>query len=138
MAKKVPYEVLSYRGVPVWAGLARDADHAMKQWRESKDGPGFPNGALYDGKYAARRAVPAGEAGVESLTIDWEPVPTRRVLLPWQKAGLSYTRTGYGPRIPTVNQVWYGGRWRRVYVCIWSNSGTCFIGRNISTGKVVR
>lgn len=40
---------------------------------------------------------------------------------------LSYTRTGYGKKIPTEWQVKYNNRWYRVYVCIYSNSGTCYI-----------
>ena len=131
------YEIKNTKGEIMATVEASGPTAAMVKYRRV-NGAGFPNGAIFDGNFSVGRAAPVGEAGVESLTIDWEPVPTRRVFLPWQKAGLSYTRTGYGPRIPTVNQVWYGGRWRRVYVCIWSNSGTCFIGRNISTGKVVR
>lgn len=48
--------------------------------------------------------------------------------LPWQKAGLSYTATGYGAKIPTrymvrtINQ-----KWRRVYCAVFSNVGTCYV-----------
>lgn len=45
----------------------------------------------------------------------------------WQKRGLSYTATGYGRRIPTRFKVKVNGRWHRVYCCIFSNSGTCYI-----------
>ena len=45
----------------------------------------------------------------------------------WQTQGLSYTRTGYGRKIPTTREVRHNGRWRRVYCCIFSNSGTCYI-----------
>lgn len=41
--------------------------------------------------------------------------------------GLSYTRTGYGKRIPTRYKLAYNGRLYRVYCCIFSNVGTCFI-----------
>lgn len=63
------------------------------------------------------------------LSAAGQPVPTRQVLLPWQKAGLSFTTTGYGRRIPTSYMVQLPGspRWRRVYCCIYSNSGTCFV-----------
>mgnify|MGYP000624352639 CR=1 FL=1 len=54
-------------------------------------------------------------------------------------AGLSYTATGYGIRIPTTHMVEYNGRWRRVYHCIYGNkmstvtkamtSGTLYIGK---------
>lgn len=47
--------------------------------------------------------------------------------LPWQLAGKSYTASGYGRKIPSRLQVRYQGRWRRVYVCIFSNSGTAYI-----------
>ena len=50
-------------------------------------------------------------------------------LLPWQKQGLSYTATGYGRKIPTSRMVKLPGdsRWRRVYCCTYSNSGTCYV-----------
>jgi len=50
-------------------------------------------------------------------------------LLGWQKAGLSYTATGYGRKIPTATMVKLPGspKWRRMYCCIYSNSGTCYV-----------
>ena len=50
-------------------------------------------------------------------------------LLPWQEQGLSYTATGYGRKIPTTRMVKLPGskRWRRVYCCIFSNIGTCYV-----------
>jgi len=45
----------------------------------------------------------------------------------WQEKGLSYTASGYGRKIPTRHKVRYKGRLRRIYCCIFSNSGTCFI-----------
>lgn len=45
----------------------------------------------------------------------------------WHKRNLSFTRSGYGRRIPTEWVVMYNGRWQRVYCCIFSNSGTCYI-----------
>lgn len=47
--------------------------------------------------------------------------------LEWQKRGLMYTSTGYGRRIPTTYMVKHNNRWKRVYCCIYSNSGTCYI-----------
>lgn len=38
------------------------------------------------------------------------------------------TRTGYGARLPTGYLVQWGGRWRRVYVACYGNSGTAYIG----------
>ena len=56
------------------------------------------------------------------------PETDKRVkMLPWQKAGLSFTSSGYGKRIPTSRQVRLNGHWRRVYCCCFSNSGTCFV-----------
>ena len=53
-------------------------------------------------------------------------------------AGLSWTATGYGARIPTSYMVRYCNKWRRVYACCYSNIGTLFIGRNIRGGIIVR
>ena len=51
--------------------------------------------------------------------------------------GLSFTATGYGSRIPTRNMVLFRGRWRRVYCCIYSNAGTCYVGKfRRATGEV--
>lgn len=49
--------------------------------------------------------------------------------MPHHKAGLSFTATGYGRKIPTTNMVKLPGvnRWRRVYCCIFSNIGTCYV-----------
>jgi hypothetical protein len=52
----------------------------------------------------------------------------------WQEKGLSYTRSGYGSKIPTDKVVHYGGRRYRVYCCIYSNVGTCYI---VCKGKKV-
>ena len=49
--------------------------------------------------------------------------------LPWQKLGLAYTRSGYGRRIPTECMIRLNKRWRRVYCCVYSNAGTCYIGK---------
>ena len=53
-------------------------------------------------------------------------------LLWWQKQGLSYTASGYGKKIPTHHMVKLPDdtRWRRVYCCIYSNSGTCYVVKN--------
>ena len=58
-----------------------------------------------------------------------EDLENKEVLLWWQKAGLQFTRSGYGSRIPTAHMVKLPGspRWRRVYCCIWSNAGTSYI-----------
>lgn len=63
---------------------------------------------------------------------DWTPLcteatyPWRRKLLGWQTRGLTWTATGYGPKIPTSCQMYVAGRWRRVYVSQRSNAGTAY------------
>lgn len=47
--------------------------------------------------------------------------------MPHHRAGLSYTRSGYGKKIPSPTKVFLQGRWRRVYVTQYSNAGTCWI-----------
>jgi len=37
------------------------------------------------------------------------------------------TQSGYGKRIPTQHMIRHNGKWRRVYCCIYSNIGTCYI-----------
>ena len=73
-------------------------------------------------------------------------LPRMRRRLPWQEAGLSYTASGYGRKIPTEwliripkqreNGNWPSptgtseyklSPWRRVYCCIYSNIGTCYV-----------
>jgi len=48
-------------------------------------------------------------------------------LLWWQKQGLSFTASGYGGKIPTSRMIRHEGRWKRVYVAQYSNSGTAYI-----------
>lgn len=47
----------------------------------------------------------------------------------WQEQGLSFTASGYGKKIPTRRKVKLPGEkiWRRVYCCIYSNIGTCYV-----------
>lgn len=54
----------------------------------------------------------------------------KKELLWWQGKGLMYTSTGYGKRIPTEYKVKHENRWKRVYCCIYSNSGVCYIEKN--------
>jgi hypothetical protein len=65
-------------------------------------------------------------AGIDGKSVQIE---AKTSLLWWQKRGLSYTRSGYGRRIPTSRMVRLPGetQWRRVYVCIFSNSGTAYV-----------
>lgn len=57
-----------------------------------------------------------------------QPVELKEKPLPWQLAGLTYTASGYGARIPTRWMVRFDGRWRRVYCIQYGNAGTLFIG----------
>ena len=63
------------------------------------------------------------------LTLDVDGVPTPAEVRPlwWHLAGKTYTASGYGKRIPTRWVVRVENRWRRVYCCIYSNAGTCYI-----------
>lgn len=45
----------------------------------------------------------------------------------WHERGLSYTASGYGRKIPTRNKIRHNGRLKRIYCCIFSNAGTCYI-----------
>jgi len=58
-----------------------------------------------------------------------EELERKQEPLAWQKQGLSYTATGYGKKIPTTRMVRLPNdpRWRRVYCCIYSNIGTCYV-----------
>ena len=59
-----------------------------------------------------------------------ELVESKIKLTRWQKAGLQYTASGYGAKIPTSWVVRYRGRERRIYCTIYSNVGTCWIFAN--------
>jgi hypothetical protein len=60
---------------------------------------------------------------------DINDLPHKEVVLPWQAKGLQYTATGYGRKIPTRHMVKLPGsdKWLRVYCCIFSNAGTCYV-----------
>ena len=47
--------------------------------------------------------------------------------LPHHKAGLQYTQSGYGSKIPSEYKTKVGNRWYRIYYMIYSNSGTPYI-----------
>ena len=61
-------------------------------------------------------------------------------LLWWQEKGLQFTATGYGRKIPTSKMVRLPGskRWRRVYCCIYSNIGTCYVTMPNGDWTVIR
>ena len=56
-------------------------------------------------------------------------VESKDAPMPHHLRGLSYTASGYGKRIPTRIMVKFEGKWRRVYVCQYSNAGTAYIGK---------
>ncbi len=56
-------------------------------------------------------------------------VEARDAPLWWQTRGLSYSASGYGARIPSSTMVKWAGRWRRVYVALYGNAGTAYIGK---------
>jgi hypothetical protein len=62
-----------------------------------------------------------------SNPINYTPLETVEKPLWWQLRGLSYTSTGYGPKIPTSYMVKHNNRMKRVYCRIYSNSGSLFI-----------
>jgi hypothetical protein len=53
--------------------------------------------------------------------------PTRRQELWWQTKNLMENATGYGNKLRTTCQVFFAGRWRRVYCRCYSNCGTNYI-----------
>ena len=53
--------------------------------------------------------------------------------LPWQERGLMATSTGYGKKIPTRKMLKINNRLHRIYCCIFSNSGSCYITYNKQT-----
>ena len=62
-------------------------------------------------------------------TLDLAALESKDAPMPHHVAGLSYTATGYGRKLPTTRMVRLPGnpRWRRVYCCIFSNIGTCYV-----------
>lgn len=66
-----------------------------------------------------------------------EEVQVKVAELPWQKAGKTYTATGYGERIATKFMVKVNNVWRRVYYRSYSNACTLFIGKNPIDGILV-
>lgn len=59
-----------------------------------------------------------------------QSVDVKECPLWWQVKGLSFTASGYGVRIPTSYMIKWLGRWRRVYACQISNSGSLYIGKS--------
>jgi hypothetical protein len=69
----------------------------------------------------------------ELVRLDIAPPSVIVRFMPHHKAGLSWTATGYGKKIPTRYMVrTVDNKWRRVYCAIYSNVGTCYVmhGKN--------
>ena len=66
-----------------------------------------------------------------------QSVPVKHAPMAHHLAGLTWTRSGYGARIPTPYMVQVFGKWRRVYCRIYSNIGTLFIGRKYDGTSIV-
>ncbi len=69
--------------------------------------------------------------------LDMSEVQTRRMTEPprWR------SRSGYGSKLPTSYELRIAGRWHRVYMVCWSNSGTAYVLRKgephyIATGEL--
>lgn len=75
--------------------------------------------------------------GGESGPFLTESVEVKEKPLWWQERGLMFTATGYGRKIPTRYMVQHRGKWRRVYCCVFSNSGTLYIGTLSPTASTV-
>jgi len=66
-----------------------------------------------------------------------QSVPVKHAPMAHHLAGLTWTASGYGARIPTPYMVQVFGKWRRVYCRIYSNVGTLFIGRKYDGTSIV-
>lgn len=62
-------------------------------------------------------------------------VPAKKVPMAHHIAGLTWTATGYGSRIPTEWMVKVNSKWRRVYLRCYSNIGTTYIGKLVKVGE---
>lgn len=69
-----------------------------------------------------------GPFSTESVEVKIEPMSHHL-------AGLSYTASGYGSRIPTEYMIKWRGIWRRVYCRIYSNNGTLYIRVPVSVAE---
>lgn len=78
-------------------------------------------------------------AFIRSLTNYHNPteIGVKRAPMAHHTAGLSWTASGYGARIPMPYMVQVLGKWRRVYLHNYSNSGTLFIGRKYDGSQII-
>ena len=66
-----------------------------------------------------------------------QSVPVKHAPMAHHLAGLNWTASGYGARIPMPYMVQVHGKWRRVYCRIYSNIGTLFIGRKYDGTQII-
>jgi hypothetical protein len=66
---------------------------------------------------------------MQPLTYLDKPFETQDRPMPHHLCGLSWTATGYGGKIPSTRMIRIEGEkvWRRVYVMVYSNSGTAYV-----------
>ena len=72
------------------------------------------------------------QLAIQGTAPNYDHTPLETFINPtwWQLKGLMYTATGYGRKIPTQYMVKHNNRLKRVYCCIFSNSGTLYIINN--------
>ncbi len=68
---------------------------------------------------------------------EYFPVESKDAPLWWHGKGVSFTVSGYGCRIPSAYMVRFKGRWRRVYLAQYSNSGAAYIGRSLAAADAI-
>lgn len=66
-----------------------------------------------------------------------QSVPVKHAPMAHHLAGLTWTASDYGARIPMPYMVQVFGKWRRVYCRVYSNIGTMFIGRKYDDTQII-
>ena len=120
------------QGAPVWCVTLDDGE---EHYVRAGDKDGAVQRWLYTQRY--EKVQPATVMLYRGTPNDGRPhvyvnVPVKTSILPWQAKGLQQTRTGYGRKLTTTRKVFIDGTWKRVYCCIFSNSGTCY---TLTAGK---
>ena len=83
---------------------------------------------------SALRSLPRPEgeppAGAWTVTPEGGPaVPVWRAFAPPPVKHAGQNAHGYGRKIALDHAVYFNGRWRRVYCCCFSNSGTAYLAQ---------
>ena len=76
---------------------------------------------------AMKRLIAARRNSFSPARLQFLPKDVKVCPMAHHEAGLSYTASGYGEKIPTIYKVNLGNTWRRVYCRIFSNVGICYI-----------